>query len=245
MRKPLTRHEFLGALTRACYRLKRRVFNRGSYSLNCLDKSIIDILLPTKNRGYYVELGANDGLRQSNTYLLQSRYGWNGLLIEPSPAKFVQLVSNRSFGCLPNFQCAACVDNAYGQHFVEMEYSDLMSVAHGLQLDRSEVLLHVEKGSSFLPNPAMRHRFGAVARTLTTLLDEVGAPFDLDLLSLDVEGNELTVLHGLDFSRYRPRWILAECRDDSVPHFLVCSGYRLDRVLSDSGTYRDMLFCSI
>ena len=245
MRTPLTRHALLSTLSRACYRLKRTVFNGGSYSLNYLDKSIIDILAPTKGSGYYVELGANDGLRQSNTYLLQSCYGWKGLLIEPSPAKFVQLVSNRTFGCLPDFECAACVDNAYGHHFVEMEYSDLMSVAHGLQLDRSEVLRHVEKGASFLPNPAMCHRFGAVARTLTTLLDEVGAPFDLDLLSLDVEGNELTVLHGLDFSRYRPRWILAECRDDSVPHYLVRSGYRLDRVLSDSGTYRDILFCSI
>lgn len=126
-----------------------------------------------------------------------------------------------------------------------MDYSDLVSVIHGLQLDRTEVLLHVERGVSFLPNPAICHRFGAVARTLMALLDEVGAPFDLDLLSLDVEGIELSVLQGLDFSRYRPRWILAERRYDSVPHYFVGPGYRLDRVLSNSGSYRDILFRSI
>ena len=36
----------------------------------------------------------------------------------------------------------------------------------------------------------------------------------IDLLSLDVEGFESTVLSGLDFNYVRPRFILVECLSD-------------------------------
>ncbi|MEI6828859.1 MAG: FkbM family methyltransferase [Synechococcaceae cyanobacterium ELA445] len=225
-------------------RLFRTLFHGGSYGLNGIDKRLVQIIQPVRQGGYYVELGANDGLRQSNTYLLQHHFGWCGLLIEPSPLRFLECVQNRSFGSIPAFRCAACVDSAYTDTFVEMEYSDLMSVAHGLDLSRVEVLQQADRGLPFLVDAAQRHRFGAEARTLTSLLDEVGAPANFDLLSLDVEGNELAVLRGLDLNLYRPRWILAECRHNAVPIHLEAAGYRHMEVLTDSGTYRDILFCA-
>jgi len=36
-------------------------------------------------RGVFVEVGANDGVAQSNTYFLGRRRGWTGILIEPVP----------------------------------------------------------------------------------------------------------------------------------------------------------------
>jgi hypothetical protein len=50
------------------------------------------------------------------------------------------------------------------------------------------------------------------ARTLTSLLDEIGAP-EVDLLSLDVEGFEPQVLAGLNLEKYPPRWILVEVHE--------------------------------
>jgi FkbM family methyltransferase len=231
-------------LSRYSYRLIRTLLHGGSYGLNGIDKRLIEILRPSRQGGFYVELGANDGLRQSNSYLLQQRYGWGGLLIEPSPVRFLECVKNRSFGRSPSFRCAACVDFAYSASWVEMEYSDLMSVALGLDLNPEEALRHAQRGTPFLDDAHDRHRFGAPARTLTALLEEVSAPADFDLLSLDVEGNELAVLKGLDLSRYRPHWILAECRDAAVPSYLKAAGYRQQELLSDSGTYRDILFRS-
>ncbi|MFM7641228.1 MAG: FkbM family methyltransferase [Cyanobium sp.] len=223
----------------------RTLFHGGVYALNGIDRRLTEIIRPISNCGFYVELGANDGLRQSNTYLLQQRFGWEGLLIEPCPVRYLECVRNRSFGRLPSFRCAACVDPAYGAPFVDMEYSDLMSVALGLDLSPEEASRQADRGLPFLDDPRQRHRFGAVARTLTSLLDEVGAPAAFDLLSLDVEGNELAVLKGLDLNRYRPRWILAECRDAAVPSHLESVGYRQQELLSDSGNYRDILFCSV
>jgi FkbM family methyltransferase len=228
--------------SRYSYRLIRTLLHGGNYGLNAIDRRLIEILQPERQSGFYVELGANDGLRQPNSYLLQQRYGWGGLLIEPSPVRFVKCVRNRSFGQVPAFRCAACVDFAYSAPFVVMEYSDLMSVALDLDLKREEALRHAQSGLPYLDDAHDRHRFGAEVRTLTALLDEVSAPAEFNLLSLDVEGNELTVLRGLDLTRHRPRCLLAECPDHAVPHHLKNAGYRQREILNDSSTYLDILF---
>jgi hypothetical protein len=59
------------------------------------------------------------------------------------------------------------------------------------------------------------HAFTVPARTLSSLLDEVGAP-EVDLLSLDVEGYEPHVLAGLDLERHAPRYVLVEIRDPAT-----------------------------
>ena len=39
--------------------------------------------------GFYVELGANDGVRFSNSYYFEVNKGWKGVLIEPAPNLYV------------------------------------------------------------------------------------------------------------------------------------------------------------
>lgn len=52
----------------------------------------------------------------------------------------------------------------------------------------------------------------APARTLSSLLDEMGAP-EIDLMSLDLEGFEGPALRGLDLARHAPRYLVVEMRD--------------------------------
>jgi hypothetical protein len=132
----------------------------------------------------------------------------------------------------------------FSERFVEIEDSDLMSIAKGLDVADHAVGQHADLGRQFLESSDFRLSYGAQARTLTSLLDEVSAPLRFDLLSLDVEGNELSVLKGLDLQRYRPIWILVEVRGRDVADFLVNSGYELRATLSDNGVYQDLLFHS-
>jgi FkbM family methyltransferase len=200
--------------------------------LNALDdrlEAYLDVATP----GYYVELGANDGINQSNTLFLEREYGWRGLLIEPSLNRYLELIRNRG-GASNAFACAACVDPDYGAEFVRMTYANLMTVSSSLETDLGDSAAHVELGLQFLRDDREAVVFGAVARTLQSLLDEHGAPEVIDLLSLDVEGAELAVLRGIDHTRTRFKHILVECRDiDRLLTYISPMGYEEQAKLSD------------
>ena len=92
----------------------------------------------------------------------------------------------------------------------------------------------------------IRYSYGALARPLTSLLDEVSAPSAFDLLSLDVEGNELAVLKGLDFRKYQPKWMLVETRNSDVSDYLSDRSYEEVAKLSEYKGYSDILYrCTI
>ena len=39
-------------------------------------------------KGFFIEAGADDFLDGTNTLLLEEKYNWTGLLIEPNPIRF-------------------------------------------------------------------------------------------------------------------------------------------------------------
>lgn len=239
---PFSRSDLIPPLvSRIKFNLEREFLRQGSVGLNKLDLTLIEAIKPNPN-GYFVELGANDGIQQSNTYKLQRHFGWTGLLIEPSPKRFMECVANRAFANPPQVRCAACVPFDFNDRFVEIEDADLMSVAKGLDVPDSLAIEHANMGSTFLANVKLRHSYGALALTLTAILDEVSAPAAFDLLSLDVEGNEFSVLRGLDFTKYKPRWVLVETRGSEVANYLSRFGYKLIRPLSNYSSYSDLLF---
>jgi hypothetical protein len=53
-------------------------------------------VLGSKENGYFVEASASDGLDSSNTYLLEKKFGWNGLLIEPSKMRCMNMTTATS-----------------------------------------------------------------------------------------------------------------------------------------------------
>lgn len=50
-------------------------------SLNGLDEKLAPYL--NFKGGIFIEAGANNGIRQSNTYYLEAVRGWKGILVEP------------------------------------------------------------------------------------------------------------------------------------------------------------------
>jgi FkbM family methyltransferase len=194
---------------------RRRREARGDFShsypaIHDLDRQLERILGP--GPGFFVEAGGNDGYLQSNTYALERRHGWRGLLVEPEPelARACTLERRKS-----TVVRAALVAADFPEPEVTLRYGGLMTLVVGARKDDVEWVASAHA----MGQEAPPHQFVAPARTLSSILDETGAP-EVDLLSLDIEGYEAQALAGLDFDRHAPRYILVEMRDpatDSAP----------------------------
>ena len=53
-----------------------------------------------KKNGFFIDIGAYDGVYIDNTYILEKEYNWNGICIEANPIIFSELQNNRSCTCV-------------------------------------------------------------------------------------------------------------------------------------------------
>jgi FkbM family methyltransferase len=64
------------------------------YSQSNQDKWVVEFLKFKKN-GYFIELGAYDGIQTSNTYYMETNLGWEGICVEANPRVYQSLIKNR------------------------------------------------------------------------------------------------------------------------------------------------------
>ncbi len=202
-------------------RFLSRAFGKIFFGLNNLDKKLLEYI--NYEDGYFIELGANDGITQSNTKHLELYKGWAGVLIEPSPRQFAKLKKSRSKRS--HFFNCACVGFDFPKPRIELMYSNLMSVALEGTNDIADPVAHAKAGESHSDKEEM-YVFSAQARTLQSVLVEAKSPRLIDLLSLDVEGGELEVLRGIDFEYTNFKYIVLETRSiNEIRGFLNPRGY--------------------
>jgi FkbM family methyltransferase len=210
-------------------RLLSVLIGRFYWGLDSLDKKVIQKL--GIGPGYYVELGAADGISQSNTKHLEVWRRWSGILIEPSPINFGKLIEVRSKSNL--FVNAGCVSFGFPQPTITLTYSNLMTIPLEGNSDIPNSRAHAKSGQKFLRGNETVHEFEVEAKTLNSILDEAKAPNVIDFMSLDVEGSEMEVLQGVDHTKYRFKWVLIESRSpESLTEYMKSVGYELDSKLT-------------
>jgi FkbM family methyltransferase len=204
-------------------------------SLNGIDKKLLKYI--NYKNGYFVELGANDGINQSNTYYFEKKLDWMGILIEPILHNYLNCVSNRSKR--NKYHCKACVSFEYKEEIVPLYWANLMTTSLAKNLKTFNVDSHLSEKTEFKYGSKGFIKIGAEAATLTSILVESDAPRLIDLLSLDVEGDEIQVLSGLDHSVFRFRYIVVESRNfEEISKLLQSQGYHFVEAL----THHDYLF---
>jgi FkbM family methyltransferase len=190
-----------------------------SHSQHGQDKVYIEKYMPTGKKGYFIEMGAADGVANSNTLVLEKKYGWNGVCIEADDKVFPSLQKNRKCTVIN----AAC--SAYPGESLDFVYSNQFSGFMKFSKLHRKNLKRKHASGSFNTKTSC---------TLTEVLKQVSAPSLIDFFSLDVEGAELEVLQGLDFYKYKINCILVEHNNEQPKR------YHIRKLLEAKGYLRDM-----
>lgn len=187
------------AATRGALRdalLGERAYGRTSYSQEGEDLLLFR-LFEGQPPGIYVDVGAHHPHRFSNTFLLY-QLGWRGLNIDARPGMAAAFRRTRS----RDISVESGVSEAPQKLELHMfEESALNTFDPALAASR------VAKGWKMLGKRWIDCR--PLAEILTQQLPRLRTA-TFDLLSVDVEGLDLQVLRSNDWSKHRPRAVVAE-----------------------------------
>lgn len=160
------------------------------YSQSGEDEFLNNNYFKNKKNGVYIELGALDGVLYSNTKFFEDNLNWKGILIEPHPHKFKNLISNRPNNYLYNNLVSCSTENVVFRFFVD-NYSGVSGVEETLPKE------HFNNFFNSINEP--QDRVLIKPKTLTEIIKSTDIKH-INLLSLDVEGHEYEVLMSWDFS---------------------------------------------
>jgi len=125
-----------------------------------------------KHGGYFLNVGAMDGITADNTYVLEKEYGWNGLSLEPYGIHF-NVLKKRRKNVIPKAL------------YSKDGYSIFNGAASSL----------VNRGAGF-------GGFLVPTVTFKTLFKEFEVPRVIDYISLDIEGAEYEALTQFPFDTH-------------------------------------------
>ncbi len=200
----------LSVLYYAVYYLNRRTMSQIGQ-----DFWVFGEVFNEKERGFFVDVGAADGVMLSNTYILEKRYKWQGICIEANPEFYARLKRTRSAKCVH-----ACVNSVEGVVKFRINGVEGSIIDSDLQSRTSESNI-IEIG----------------AKRLTSILLEQSAPDIIDYLSVDVEGAEDQVLTEPLFEKYRFNCMTIERPSVVLDAILRRNGYIPTRMMLGLDTY--------
>jgi FkbM family methyltransferase len=146
--------------------------------------------LEYKKMGYFVEIGAAGGKDLSNTWLMEKKYDWTGILVEPGITWQDELRSNRSSIIVTK---AIWSISDHSLEFSQAARPELSGIS-------DVISKHVTVESKYFVKTL----------SLNDLLDLNAAPKIIEYLSIDVEGGELEILKNFDFNLYKFNFISVE-----------------------------------
>lgn len=182
-----------------------------------------------KRGGYFVEFGAIDGIRHSNTHLLETEFGWSGIVAEPARGWHAALRKNRS--CEVDFDCV------WSKTGETISFNEVA----GLGISTLTALATADETYA-RERTTLATTYPVATVSLADLLKRHNAPKEIDYLSIDTEGSELDILSAFDFSTFDIRIITCETNFDvrkknALNDLLSGNGYR--RVLEEVSRFDD------
>jgi len=197
-----------------------------NYSFSQLGQDFIALALSeVKKSGFFVEFGACDGMRHSNTFSLEKVFNWNVILAEPAKIWRDSLLLNRN--CLIDTRCVYSKSNSK-LPFLEVKKDK--NISYG-----ASSLLEFANNGDWASNLRLKNNNQYEVKTisLNDLLEEYNAPKKIDFMSIDTEGSELEIIEKFNFEKYKIRFLCIE------HNFVNPIKKKLDLILKKNG-YRQI-----
>lgn len=188
----------------------------------CKEDEYISKFFSPTHVGSCIEVGAYNGVDMSNTYYFEKK-GWNTLCIEPNPEPFkiCQSCRKNCYNC-----CIGESDNGE-QDFTVYKFTDNSTSAISSLVPDCRLVSKL----SYLIKKIEKVK--VPVRSLTSLLDELNFPKEIDFVSIDTENTELDVLKGIDFDKYKIKMFIVENNYDEpfCQNYLITKGYnKINRI---------------
>jgi FkbM family methyltransferase len=154
------------------------------------DRWVIEEVLNHKQKGFFLDLAATNGIHLNNTLSLEKHYSWQGICIEPNPIFYQKLIHNRN--CITD---STVVSNKHES----VQFRIDNGVRGGIIADDTD-------NSEKIRGKALHSSKCLILELKTVLLQDIlnkhNAPREIDYWSLDIEGSEERVISTFDFSQY-------------------------------------------
>ena len=179
-----------------------------------------------KRDGTFIEFGATNGIKDSNTYMLEKQLGWTGALVEPIKSFYSELSKNRNVICLNKVVYS---ENGKKINFFENEIKELSTIK-GFENNDSH-------------NRELKNSKEYVIETISldVLIDEYIKLKEIDYLSIDTEGSEFEILKSVDLDKYKFKFISVEHNysknREEIYHLLTDKGYK--RIMTNISKWDD------
>ena len=191
------------------------------YSQFKQDENIYNTFFKDKKEpGFFLEIGADDGIRFSNCKFFEETLKWKGIAIEARKAAYDKLVKNRD--CI-------CLNNSLSDKEEDADFLELKGYGIGLSgLINKYDPRHIKRIKQEIQNVKHEGRRIIKVKTikLSSILEKYGI-VNIDFLSIDTEGSELDILKVLDFDKYNIDVITIEdnYNDPKLMKFFLDGGY--------------------
>ena len=168
------------------------------------DKYYIENIIKYKQNGFFLEIGGYDGITGSNTYFLEKNLNWDGIIVECNPT----LVEK----CKKSRNCYICDKALYETDDAEIEFTIPLGeeiIGGKEQLGGIKHLLKPESVKTFQRCYKQNKTIIVKTININTLLENHKI-YNIDYVSLDVEGGELSILKTWDFNKHKVKFLTVE-----------------------------------
>jgi FkbM family methyltransferase len=188
------------------------------------DKWAVENIFKHRRGGFFVDIGAYNGVDISNTYYFEQKLGWSGICVEPSPKLFSELTQNRKCTCVQG--CVAASDGEV--EFLQVEDDETLNSLASALAETHDARVDSHRINK-LKLPGFR---------LDTLLRNHKVQ-KADFVSIDTEGSEMEILRNFEWGSFEIGVLCVENTyyGDLLAEFLYHHGYRLNAVLNSDEIY--------